>query len=63
MSARRPGVTPKARDQLRGRAAIVGVGETQYYKWGRAPEPEFKMAIEAILAACADASIDPRRGA
>ena len=45
---------------LRGKATVVGVGETQYYKWGRSPDPEFKLAIEAVLIACADAGIDPR---
>lgn len=46
---------------LRGKAAIVGVGETTYYKHGKAPDPEFKLALRAILAACEDAGIDPRR--
>src|SRR5262247_3614335 len=46
---------------LRGQAAIVGVGETDYYKHGQAPVSEFKLALQAILAACADAGIDPRR--
>lgn len=45
---------------LRGKAAIVGVAETEYYKWGRSPDPEFKLAIDAVLRACADAGIDPR---
>ncbi len=45
---------------LRGRAAVVGVAETEYYKWGRSPDAEFKMAIEAVLKACADAGIPPR---
>ena len=40
---------------IRGRVAIVGVGETAYYKHGQAPEPEVKLALQAILAACADA--------
>ena len=50
---------PSART-IRGRVAIVGVGETAYYKHGQAPEPEVKLALQAILAACADAGIDPR---
>jgi acetyl-CoA acetyltransferase len=50
-----------ASNSLRGRAAIVGVGETQYYKWGKSPHPEFKLALSAVLSACADAGIDPRR--
>jgi acetyl-CoA acetyltransferase len=45
---------------LRGRAAIVGVGETTYYKHGKSPDAEFKMALQAIIAACRDAGIDPR---
>ncbi len=50
---------PSARS-IRGRVAIVGVGETVYYKHGQAPEPEVKLALQAILAACADAGLDPR---
>jgi acetyl-CoA acetyltransferase len=45
---------------IRGKVAIVGVGETAYYKHGQAPEPEVKLALQAILAACADAGIDLR---
>jgi acetyl-CoA acetyltransferase len=45
---------------LRGRVAIVGVGETTYYKHGKSPDPEFMLALKAILNACADAGIDPR---
>jgi len=45
---------------IRGRVAIVGVGETVYYKHGQAREPEVTLALQAILAACADAGIDPR---
>lgn len=46
---------------LRGKVAVVGIGETTYYKHGQSPDPEFKLALRAILAACADAGIDPRR--
>lgn len=46
---------------LRGRVAIVGVGESTYYKHGQSPDAEFKMALQAILNACGDAGIDPRR--
>jgi acetyl-CoA acetyltransferase len=45
---------------LRGRVAIVGIGETTYYKHGQSPDAEFKLALKAILAACADAGLDPR---
>src|SRR2546421_9983069 len=47
--------------RIRGRVAIVGVGETTYYKHGRAPESEFALALRAILSACEAAGIDPRR--
>ena len=44
---------------LRGQVAVAGVGETAYYKHGRAPVAEFRLALDAILAACRDAGIDP----
>ena len=44
---------------LRGKVAIVGIGETTYYRRGKAPDPEFKLAIEAMLKACQDAGINP----
>ncbi len=46
---------------LRGRVAVVGIGESVYYKHGQSPDAEFKLALKAILAACADAGIDPRQ--
>ena len=45
---------------LRGRVAIIGIGETAYYRHGQSPDAEFKLALKAILAACGDAGIDPR---
>jgi len=39
---------------------VVGIGETEYYRHGASPDPEFKLALKAILAACEDAGIDPR---
>jgi len=45
---------------LRGKVAIAGIGETTYYRHGRSPDPEFKLALKAILAACEDAGIAPR---
>ena len=45
---------------LRGQVAVVGVGETPYYKHGASPDPEFKLVLKAILAACADAGVDAR---
>src|ERR1700745_1492764 len=49
-----------AERSLRGRVAVIGIGETGYYKHGQSPDPEFKLALKAILAACADAGIHPR---
>lgn len=45
---------------MRGRVAVAGVGETAYYKRGEAPDAEFKLALDAIQTACADAGINPR---
>lgn len=45
---------------LRGRVAIVGIGETAYCKHGQSPDAEFKLALKAVLAACKDAGLDPR---
>ena len=45
---------------VRGKVAVVGIGETQYYKRGEAPDAEFKLALKAILAACEDAGISPK---
>jgi hypothetical protein len=49
-----------AERSLRGRVAVIGIGETDYFRHGASPDPEFKLALKAILAACADAGIDPR---
>jgi acetyl-CoA acetyltransferase len=38
----------------------VGVGETEYFKRGKSPDPEFKLALRAILAACENAGISPK---
>ncbi|MBK4739022.1 thiolase C-terminal domain-containing protein [Noviherbaspirillum pedocola] len=47
-------------NSLRGRAGVVGIGESTYYKHGQSPVAEFTLVLKAILAACADAGIDPR---
>lgn len=44
---------------MRGQAAIVGIGETPWYKRGTSPHSEFSNAIRAIVAASDDAGIDP----
>ncbi|MBP7337115.1 hypothetical protein [Niveispirillum sp.] len=46
--------------RLRGATAIVGIGQTPYYKRGTSPDPELKLALRAIVAAAEDAGIDPR---
>lgn len=45
---------------IRGRAAVIGVGESDYYKHGESPDPEFVLTIKAILAAARDAAVDPK---
>lgn len=47
-------------NKLRGATAVVGVGQTPYYKRGTSPEPEIKLALQAIVAACEDAGISPK---
>jgi acetyl-CoA acetyltransferase len=44
---------------LRGHVAVAGLGQTAYYKHGQSPDPEFKLALMAVLNACEDAGIDP----
>jgi acetyl-CoA acetyltransferase len=46
---------------LKGQVAVVGIGETEYYRHGQSPDPEFKLALKAILNACRDAGLDPRQ--
>jgi acetyl-CoA acetyltransferase len=45
---------------LRGKVAVAGIGETTYYKHGKSPDAEFKLALQAILRACEDAGMSPR---
>jgi acetyl-CoA acetyltransferase len=45
---------------IKEKVAVVGVGETTYYKRGGAPVAEFRLVVDAILTAAADAGIDPR---
>jgi acetyl-CoA acetyltransferase len=47
------------RRSLRRRVAVVGIGESAYYRHGKSPDSEFKLALKAILAACKDAGINP----
>ena len=39
------------------RVAIAGIGESKYYKRGKAPVSEFRLAVEAISKAAEDAGI------
>jgi acetyl-CoA acetyltransferase len=45
---------------IRGAAAIVGVGTTEYYKRGRSPFTLEQLVCKAIITACEDAGIDAR---
>lgn len=45
---------------MRGKVAVAGVAETKYYKHGQSPDAEFKLALDAIMAACDHAGISPR---
>jgi acetyl-CoA acetyltransferase len=45
---------------LRGKVAVVGTGETTYYKRGQSPDDEIVLMLKAILAACEDAGISPK---
>src|ERR1700731_1359126 len=45
---------------VKDKAAIVGLGETKYYKRGGAPFSEFRLACEAIIKAAEDAGIAVR---
>ena len=45
---------------LRGRAAIVGIGQSPISRRGRSGESEFKLLLRAVLDACADAGVQPR---
>ncbi|ODU07664.1 MAG: transporter [Pseudonocardia sp. SCN 72-86] len=46
--------------KFRGATAVVGIGQTPYYKRGTSPDPELKLALKAIVAACDDAGISPK---
>ena len=46
-------------DPFRGATAIAGIGQTPYWKRGTAGEPEMKLCLRAIVAACEDAGVSP----
>ncbi|MGD9891381.1 MAG: hypothetical protein AB7U18_08825 [Dehalococcoidia bacterium] len=43
---------------IKDKVAIVGIGETDYYKRGGAPVSEFQLTLDAILKAVDDAGLD-----
>lgn len=47
-------------ESMRGQVAVVGAGESRYYKRGESPDPEFVLALKAIRAACDNAGISPK---
>lgn len=53
-------MTERNVSSMRGATAIVGIGQTPYYKRGTSPEPELKLALRAITQAADDAGIDVR---
>src|SRR5258708_19713519 len=44
---------------MQGNAAVVGVGESTYYRAGRSPHDAFQLACIAIRNAVADAGLRP----
>ena len=48
-------------ETIRGKTAIVGIGETTYYKRGGAEDAEFKLGLMALQKAADDAGIDVRQ--
>ena len=45
---------------IKDKVAIVGIGESAYYKRAQSPYSEFELALQAILAACEDSGLDPK---
>ena len=45
---------------IRDKVCIIGIGETEFTKAGGIERPEFRLALEAITAACDDADLDER---
>ncbi|XOV87779.1 MAG: acetyl-CoA acetyltransferase [Pseudomonadota bacterium] len=45
---------------VNGKVAVIGMGQTTYYRHGQSPEPEFKLALQAILNAAEDAGLNVR---
>jgi acetyl-CoA acetyltransferase len=49
---------PEGSGSLRGRVAAVGIGESDFHKYGTSTQSEFAMVVGAILAAATDGGID-----
>ena len=43
---------------IRDKVCIIGIGETEFTKAGGIERPEFRLALEAITAACDDAGLE-----
>ncbi|MBV1878942.1 MAG: hypothetical protein KUG79_14985 [Pseudomonadales bacterium] len=46
---------------MRGKVVVAGIAETTYYKRGQSPDAEFKLALQAIMGACENAGISPKK--
>lgn len=44
---------------LRGSTVVAGIGQSAFYKRGKANQDAFKLALDAILKACQDAGMSP----
>lgn len=44
---------------IKDKVCVVGIGESAYYKRGQSPYSEFHLTLQAILAACEDAGLNP----
>src|SRR3970040_2154684 len=42
---------------MKDKVAIVGIGETEYTRWGQIKRSEFQLACEAVLKAIEDAGL------
>lgn len=40
--------------------ALVGIGHSGFYPRGKSPEPDFRLLLKALFAACGDAGISPK---
>ena len=53
----RPACCAKTTGLMHGKAAICGIGESSYYRWGGSPQTEFQLACTAIRRAVEDAGL------